>query len=546
MTSTSSVTETSMTASQQTAVPPVTWMRNQTLHDMCDLRRTVIGSTEHLSSNMDSPQTVVVGLVLLHASWNTRNAEGYPLEEQLLTNLIREATKGIDCQAFASCVQVDETDDALALCLGDDNSDDHQLPCPPEEFPALAIVAQTSFKEHAVWSYVPKLHSRDLVFALQNPLFDTETISNAVNSTVEGLELSKIGIDILSAASKIGDIDIGSDSDSGSSALRIFVAGDRSSVGKSSVCLGILGNLLNSGYSASELAYIKPATQSESTQLIEVYCKSVGITCVPIGPLVYYRGFTRAFLAGETATTEQLLTDCGLAVDEVAKGKRVVLVDGVGFPAVGSICGTDNASVSRACGYPILAGDDGNNSSSSLFTLSSANERKPMGVVMVGGSGVGGAVDAFNLNANYFEMKHVPVLGAIFNKLSTEEGYYSLENCKQQVTTYFDQDSHHQAMGRRPFGFVPLLPEIAGAEGMDHVQDFFRIFSSHVDVNGIVEAATRVKESADPMVAFTKHDHSPVKPRRMISRIKVDMHVPLSTRNEIEAAAIDAGAAPAL
>jgi dethiobiotin synthetase len=552
-TSAETETNTSTFKSYQVAVPPVAWMLNQTLHDMCDLRRTVIGSTERLSSNTndDSLQTqqTVVGLVLLHASWNKRNAEGYPLEEQVLTNLIREATKGLpDCQTFAGCVQVDETDDSLALCLGDDDSDEHhhfQLPCPPEEFPALAIVAQTlDSKEHAVWSYVPKLRSRDLVCALHNPLFDTATISNAVNMTAEGLDLSKIGTGILSAESKIG-LDIGSDSDSGSnSALRIFVAGDRSSVGKSSVCLGILGSLLNSGYSASELAYIKPATQSESTQLIEVYCKSVGITCVPIGPLVYYRGFTRAFLAGETATTEQLLTDCGHAVDEAAQGKRVVLVDGVGFPAVGSICGTDNASVSRACGYPVIAGVDGNRSSSSSLISSNSshgNERKPMGVVLVGGSGVGGAVDAFNLNATYFEMKHVPVLGAIFNKLSTEEGFYSLENCKQQVTAYFDQDAHHQALSRRPFGFVPLLPEIAGPNGMDHVQEFFRIFGSHVDVKAIVEAATRVKESVDPMIASTKHDHSPVKPRRMVSA-----HAPLSTRNrtEIEAAAIDAGAAP--
>jgi dethiobiotin synthetase len=508
-------------------------MRNQTLHDMCDLRRTVIGNTERWDSPQIQTQTVV-GLVLLHASWNKRNAE-YPLEEQVLSNLVREATKGLDYQTiFAACIQVDETDESLALCLGDDNSNErHQLklPSPPEELPALVIVAQTlGSMEHAVWSYVPKLRSRDLVYALQNPLFDTVPISKAVNRTLEGLlEQSKIDIGILSA------------DDSGSSALRIFVAGDRSSVGKSSVCLGILGSLLNSGYSASDLAYIKPATQSESTQLIEVYCKQEGITCVPIGPLVYYRGFTRAFLAGETAPTEQLLANCGRAVDQVARGKRVVLVDGVGFPAVGSICGTDNASVCRACGYPVTAVAADGNSSDSTSSTRSSNERKPMGVVLVGGSGVGGAVDAFNLNATYFEMKHVPVLGAIFNKLSTEEGFYSLENCKQQVTAYFDQDSHHQALSRRPFGFVPLLPEIAGPDGMDHVQEFFRIFGSHVDVKGIVEAATRVKESAGPMVVSTKHDTHPVMPRRMIST-----NQGLSTRNrtEIEAAAIDAGAAP--
>jgi hypothetical protein len=554
MNPTSAETETNMSTSQshhEAVLSPVVWMLNQTLHDMCDLRRTVMGSNHLLSpksneeSSWDNPQTVtVVGLVLLHASWNKRKAEYQPLEEQVLSNLIREATKGgvldLDCQAlFAGCVQVDDSDESLALCLGDcDHGDEqeqehhhhhaHKLPSPPAELPTLAIVAQTSSMEHAVFSYVPKLRSRDLVCALQNPLFDTTAISNAVRKTVEELALEESHMNISTVISTSADDTSGGSADD---ALRIFVAGDRSSVGKSSVCLGILGSLLASKeykYAASDLAYIKPATQSESTQLIEVYCQEQGIACVPIGPLVYYRGFTRAFLAGETAPTPQLLADCGRAVDQVARGKKVVLVDGVGFPAVGSICGTDNASVSRACGYPV---DD-----------SSVNERKPMGVVLVGGSGVGGAVDAFNLNAAYFELKHVPVLGAIFNKLSTEEGFYSLENCKQQVTAYFDQDAHQQAMGHRPFGFVPLVPEIAGPDGMKHVQEYFRIFGSHVDVKGIVEAATRVKESAGSVAASKQDNTRPVKPRKQL-----DPTIPgLSTRNrtEIEAAAIDAGAAP--
>ena len=68
-------------------------------------------------------------------------------------------------------------------------------------------------------------------------------------------------------------------------ALRIFIAGDRSSVGKSSICLGLLGQLLLQ-YPPERLAYIKPATQSESTQLIQHYCEHTGIPCVAVGPLV--------------------------------------------------------------------------------------------------------------------------------------------------------------------------------------------------------------------------------------------------------------------
>lgn len=116
--------------------------------------------------------------------------------------------------------------------------------------------------------------------------------------------------------------------------------------------------------------------------MIQIYCEKKGIACVPIGPLVYYRGFTRAFLAGETPSTDDLLAACGSSVDRLARGKKVVLIDGVGYPAVGSICGTDNASVALACSYPL---DNGT--------------RKPASVLLVGGSGVGNAVDVrlFNL-----------------------------------------------------------------------------------------------------------------------------------------------------
>ncbi|KAK1738891.1 hypothetical protein QTG54_010207 [Skeletonema marinoi] len=64
-------------------------------------------------------------------------------------------------------------------------------------------------------------------------------------------------------------------------AIRIFVAGDKSQVGKSSICMGLLGALLKTGkYTPSDLAYIKPATQCEAIQLVEEFCKHKGITSV--------------------------------------------------------------------------------------------------------------------------------------------------------------------------------------------------------------------------------------------------------------------------
>ena len=206
---------------------------------------------------------------------------------------------------------------------------------------------------------------------------------------------------------------------------RLFISGDRSSVGKSSMCLAILVSLLKRGVHPSALAYIKPVTQCEAEQPITQFCNRVGIANRGIGPIVFYKGFTRAFLHGETSSADILLNEAENAVAEISQGKQFVIVDGVGYPAVGSICNLSNADVAAKLRAPVL---------------------------LISKSGVGDAVDSYNLNSAYFEHKKVHVLGGIFNKLP-QEGYYSLENCREAVTEYFMQFKTSQ----RPYGFIPVI-----------------------------------------------------------------------------------------
>eukprot|EP00903_Cladosiphon_okamuranus_P009960 g9448.t1 len=209
----------------------------------------------------------------------------------------------------------------------------------------------------------------------------------------------------------------------------IFVAGDRSQVGKSSTCLGLLGSLLRQpGLRSSDLAYIKPATQCEKPQLVTEWCEANGVACRGIGPVVFYKGFTREFLKGGAGTSEDLLQEIRDAVGELSPGKQVVVVDGVGYPAVGSICGVSNADVAAALNAPVL---------------------------LVGKSGVGDAVDSYNLNACFFEARGVRVLGGVFNRISTT-GYYSLELCREAVTSYFAQANPNAL----PYGFVPEIASL--------------------------------------------------------------------------------------
>lgn len=208
-----------------------------------------------------------------------------------------------------------------------------------------------------------------------------------------------------------------------SGTIKIYIAGDKSKVGKSSICLGLLSELLKYGFQSSDLAYIKPITQCEAEQPVAIFCKQNSIAYRGIGPVVFYQGFTRAFLNKETESSENLLKQVVDAVNEISTGKRVVLVDGVGYPSVGSIVNLSNATVAKALSSPVL---------------------------LVGKPGVGDAVDSYNLNATYFSSNGVKILGGVFNKFQSE-GFYNLEDCRSSITSYF----HQYNPSHRLYGFIP-------------------------------------------------------------------------------------------
>jgi dethiobiotin synthetase len=210
-----------------------------------------------------------------------------------------------------------------------------------------------------------------------------------------------------------------------SRAIKVYVSGEKSSVGKSTVCLAILASLIERGVPPEFLAYIKPVTQCELEQPITQYCRLKGIENVSVGPVVFYQGFTRSYLQKETESSAELLAKAVNAVDAISIGKKFVLIDGVGYPSVGSICNISNGHVAQALNVPVL---------------------------LVGKSGVGDAVDSYNLNSIFFESFQVPVLGGIFNKFELD-GFYGLALCKESITMYFRQYKPNQM----PYGFFPKL-----------------------------------------------------------------------------------------
>ena len=228
------------------------------------------------------------------------------------------------------------------------------------------------------------------------------------------------------------------------SAPKIFIGGSVSGVGKSSVALSLVGALLRHGYAPSEVAYIKPATQCEAPQLVSKFCAARGVACVGVGPLVYFTGMTRRFLAdelGETSAT--LLARTTAAVEELASDPRIriVIVDGVGFSAVGSVTGTSNADVARAMGAAAL---------------------------VVCPAGVGNTCDQFTLNATLFEANGVRVLGALCNRFNPDPThYYCAAKCEAPLRSFFGRRAPHHGVRAKLYGLLSALPPPPAAAATD-------------------------------------------------------------------------------
>jgi hypothetical protein len=273
--------------------------------------------------------------------------------------------------------------------------------------------------------------------------------------------------------------------------------------------MGLLGSFLQLGYPPESLGYIKPATQCEAVQTVTSFCHLHGIDTVPISPIVYYAGFTREYLAGRSAeSSTEMLHRVSHAVDTLAHNKRILIIDGVGYPSVGSITGTSNAHLAIACGYPVITtvdhnhDDDDDDDDATIPT----SRRIPAPVLIVGKSGVGDAVDSFNLNSTFFEYHKVTVLGAIFNRLSLEEGFYSLPNCKKAVEQYFHQTFQDSKVA---FGFIPELntnnnnnnnsnkvDNSTISDELKQANDFVFLFMKYVNVLKIISAARKVQQKA--------------------------------------------------
>jgi dethiobiotin synthetase len=206
--------------------------------------------------------------------------------------------------------------------------------------------------------------------------------------------------------------------------MLLFVSGVKSGIGKSTIVLGVLQQLLKYGFKPEELAYIKPCTQCEDVQLVSKWAELNGVAHRGIGPVRFYKGFTAECIDNKGEGVAKRYAKITKAVKKIGAGKKLVLVDGVGYPAVGSVTGVSNADVAKLLNAPVL---------------------------LVGQAGIGNAIDSFNLMRAFFTLHSVDVIGGVFNNIPAKVSYHTYERCVEYVTKYFDVHQDDVSL----YGFIP-------------------------------------------------------------------------------------------
>jgi dethiobiotin synthetase len=179
--------------------------------------------------------------------------------------------------------------------------------------------------------------------------------------------------------------------------------GSGSGAGKSTVCLGLLAQLLKSGFAPSQLAYIKPVTQCIAKQTVALFCEQTKIPCLDIGNLVFTKGFSRDFIDGLTRHSDELLAEVVASILAIGKDKKAVIIDGVGDPSVGSVVGVSNVDVALSL---------------------------PCNVIFVGKPGIGAALDNTVLCVSFMQHKGLTHIGIIYNKIP----FAAIAEIKKYVT----------------------------------------------------------------------------------------------------------------
>ncbi len=146
----------------------------------------------------------------------------------------------------------------------------------------------------------------------------------------------------------------------------IFVAATKQHVGKTTTSLALMSGLQKR---FPKVGFIKPVGQQHVTVHSETLGQEIRVDkdiCLlkeqfhldhidyrHMSPVIIPRGYTKKYIDGEISYDEQL-KDIELAYDKVSEASDVVLMEGTGHCAVGSVVGVNNAQVASMLGASMI------------------------------------------------------------------------------------------------------------------------------------------------------------------------------------------------
>ena len=174
----------------------------------------------------------------------------------------------------------------------------------------------------------------------------------------------------------------------------IYVAATGQHVGKTTSTLGLVSNLKAMGF---KTGYCKPVGQESVThEGIEadkdavLFAEVAGFKIIPQqhSPVLIGRGVTKEYISHpEAFHFEEKIKR---AAEQLNSEHDIVVYEGTGHPAVGSVCDLSNARVAKML---------------------------DAGVIIIVEGGIGRTIDKLTLCMSLFQRENVPILGVIINKV---------------------------------------------------------------------------------------------------------------------------------
>lgn len=274
----------------------------------------------------------------------------------------------------------------------------------------------------------------------------------------------------------------------------IFVAATKQHVGKTTTSLALMSGLQKV---FPKVGFIKPVGQQHVTVYSPTLDEDIRvdkdivllkeqfhldhIDYRHMSPVIIPRGYTKKYIAGEISHEEQL-EQIENAFGEVSRASDVVLIEGTGHCAVGSIVNVNNAQVASMLGASM---------------------------VLIANGGLGSAFDELELNRVLCEKHNVPIAGVVINKVIPDK---------------YEQTKHYMSKALQDTWGIPLLgcipdrpflgcPALADLEKLFHTElvcghiHRYRHYSVK-DMNLITTSLTRFLEnirSKSPRTLYICH-----------------------------------------